>query len=345
MKKTIRNYEKPVIAITMGDPAGIGPEVCIKALASGKIGFCHPVIVGSGDVLEHLINLLRMNLSTNTIENVEETEFKNSVVNVLDVGRIQINKLMSGKTSAMCGVASINYVREAVTLAGNGKADAIVTAPINKEAVHKAGLKYRGHTELLSEIFNTRVVMIFVRGNLAIAIVTRHIPISQVSRAITKKGVVETIRIIYENRKLLGIVEPSFAILSLNPHGGEGGVLGEDEKKKIIPAIREAGKLGIKVEGPFPADGFFGLKREKDFDIIIAMYHDQGLIPYKSRAFGHGVNVTLGLPIIRTSVDHGTAYDIAGKGVANPSGLIAAIRFASLMAKRRAQYKTRLMWR
>ncbi len=328
---------RPVIAIAMGDAAGIGPEVCIKAVASGRVDFCRPIIVGAGNVLRNLVDLFNLSPSINTIKNVEEAKFDNMAIDVLDVGGIQLNKLIPGKGSAMCGLASINCVKEAVNLAVNGKVDAIVTAPINKEAVHMAKLKYRGHTELLSEIFHTGAVMIFVRGNLHIAVVTRHIPISQVPSAITKKLIVETIRIIYENRKLLGLAEPSFAVLSLNPHAGEGGILGEDEKKKIIPAIQEAVKSDIKVEGPFAADGFFGAKREKGFDIIIAMYHDQGLVPYKTRAFGRGVNVTLGLPIIRTSVDHGTAYDIAGKGVANASGLIEAMRFASLMVKRRSR--------
>ncbi len=326
---------KPVIAVTMGDPAGIGPEVCIKAVAGGKAGFCHPVIVGAGNVLENLIRVIELNIGINTIKNVRDARFKRKQPDILDVGGVQLNKLVPGKISAMCGLASINYVRQAVALAVDGKVDAIVTAPINKTAVHRAKLEYKGHTELLSEIFRTQVVMIFVSRNLRIAVVTRHLPIRHVSRAITKERILDTIRIIYENRRLLGFADPSFAILSLNPHAGEGGILGEDEKKKIMPAIKEAKESGIRAEGPFPADGFFGAKKEKDFDIIVAMYHDQGLIPYKMKAFGHGVNVTLGLPIIRTSVDHGTAFDIAGKGAANPSGLIEAMRLASLMVRRK----------
>jgi 4-hydroxythreonine-4-phosphate dehydrogenase len=211
--------------------------------------------------------------------------------------------------------------------------------------------------------------MMFAAGNLRLALVTRHLPISLVSRAITKKRILETFRIIHNATDVLGFSEPSIAVLSLNPHRGEGGILGNDEKRKIVPAIESARKSGIKVEGPFPADGFFGSGAHQPFDVIVAMYHDQGLIPYKMMAFGRGVNVTLGLPIIRTSVDHGTAYDIAGRGIANEfgrgvnvtlglpiirtsvdhgtaydiagrgianeRGMVEAIRFASLVARRK----------
>jgi len=327
---------KPVIAVTMGDAAGIGPEVCLKAVASGKMDFCQPVIIGSRDVLENLAAVLKLRTSINTVKNVEEIKLKRGVANLLDIGGIQSNKLIPGRTSAICGRASVNYIRKASALAANNLVDAIVTAPISKQAMHRAGLKYTGHTELLADIFRVKkIVMIFARGNLHIAIVTRHIPISEVSRSITKKGIIDTINVIYADRKLLGLSKPSFAVLSLNPHAGEGGILGKDEQKTIIPAIKKAAGDGIKVAGPFPADGFFGTKREKNFNVVIAMYHDQGLIPYKMAAFGCGVNVTLGLPIIRTSVDHGTAFDIAGKGIADPSGLTEAMRLAALMAGRK----------
>ena len=286
-------------------------------------------------MLDKLISLLNLKLTLNTIRGVEEAKFKRGTVNILDCGGIQTKKLLHGKTCAMCGAASIKYVREAAALARVGKVDAIVTAPLNKEAVKKAKLTYTGHTELLAEIFQTRVVMMFVAGNLRVAVVTRHLPINQVARSISEKKVLDTIRIIYRARNDLGVKEPSFAVLSLNPHGGERGIMGNDEEKKIIPAIRKAQRLGISAKGPFPSDGFFGSGKQKHFDIVIAMYHDQGLIPYKMAAFGRGVNVTVGLPIIRTSVDHGTAYDIAGRGIANERGMIGAIRFASLMAKRR----------
>ena len=332
---------KPVVAITMGDPAGIGPEVCVKAIAGKKPDFCRPVIIGAVNVLKDMRDSLKMSLRINTIKNIDEANFKRGNLNVLNAGGVRLNKLVLGKTSAMCGLASIKYVREAVSLAANGEVDAIVTAPINKTAISLAKLRYSGHTELLSEIFRTEAVMIFMSRNLRIAIVTRHVPISHLSKAVTKKKIVETIRIIYENRMLLGFAQPSFAVLSLNPHAGEGGIFGKDEEKKIIPAIRTAVKSGIKVKGPFPADGFFGAKKEKDFDIIVAMYHDQGLIPFKMVSFGNGVNVTLGLPIIRTSVDHGTAFDIAGSGAADPSGLIEAMRLAGTMVKRKHSLLTK----
>lgn len=326
---------KPIIAITMGDAAGIGPEICLKAVSSEKLNFCYPIIIGAACVFQKLIPTLNLKLTVNIMRDMRETKFKRGVINILDCGGIQIKKLLHGKTCAMCGLASINYVGTAAALALDGKADAIVTAPLNKAAVRKAKLTYTGHTELLAEIFKTRAVMMFVAGNLRIAVVTRHLPINQVSRSITGKKLLDTIRIIYEARNDLGLENPSIALLSLNPHGGEEGIIGNDEEKKIIPAIHKAQRLGINVNGPFPSDGFFGSGKQKRFDIVIAMYHDQGLIPYKMIAFGHGVNVTLGLPIIRTSVDHGTAYDIAGRGIASEKSMIEAIRFAVLMAKRK----------
>jgi 4-hydroxythreonine-4-phosphate dehydrogenase len=321
----------------MGDAAGIGPEVCLKAIASGRLCTYSPIVIGAVNVLRKTMQSLKLKMSLAPIKSVDEADFKKGTLNVLDSKGIQLNKLLPGKVSAMCGQASANYVRIAARLAANGKVDAITTAPLSKEAVHAAGLKYNGHTELLSEIFRTKVVMMFIAGNLRMALVTRHLPISQVSRAITKSGILETFRIIHNATNLLGLSEPSIAVLSLNPHRGEGGILGNDEERKIVPAIKAARKSGIKVEGPFPADGFFGSGAHPSFDVIVAMYHDQGLIPYKMTAFGRGVNVTLGLPIIRTSVDHGTAYDIAGRGIANERGMIEALRFASLMVKRKRQ--------
>lgn len=326
---------KPVIAITMGDAAGIGPEVCLKAIASARLSNCSPIVIGAANVLRRAMHSLRLKMSLVPIKSVDQAQFQIETLNVLDSGGIQLNKLVPGKVSAMCGRASVNYVRIAARLAADGKVHAITTGPLSKEAVYAAGLRYNGHTELLSEIFRARVVMMFAAGNLRLALVTRHLPISLVSRAITKKGILETFRIIHNATDVLGFSEPSIAVLSLNPHRGEGGIFGNDEKRKIMPAIESARKSGIKVEGPFPADGFFGSRGQKRFDVIVAMYHDQGLIPYKMMAFGRGVNVTLGLPIIRTSVDHGTAYDIAGRGIANERGMVEAIRFASLMARRK----------
>ncbi len=322
----------------MGDAAGIGPEVCLKAIASGKLCSCRPIVIGAANVLRKTMQSLRLKMSLVPIKSVDEANFKKETLNVLDPKGIQLNKLLPGKVSAMCGQASANYVRIAARLAADGKVDAITTAPLSKEAVHAAGLKYNGHTELLSEIFRTKVVMMFIAGNLRLALVTRHLPISRVSRAITKSRILETLRIIHNATNVHSLSEPSIAVLSLNPHSGEGGILGNDEERKIVPAIEAAHKSGIKVEGPFPADGFFGSGRQKSFDVIVAMYHDQGLIPYKMTAFCRGVNVTLGLPIIRTSVDHGTAYDIAGRGIANERGMVEALRFASLMARRKRQF-------
>ena len=224
---------KPVVAITMGDPAGIGPEICLKAAASGKLSFCNLVIVGSGEVLENSMGLSGNKMIVNAINCVEEAKFKRGIVNVLEAGDISLDKFVPGRPSSMCGLASIDYVREAVRLAVDGEVSAIVTAPINKQALHMAKLCWTGHTELLADIFRAEVVMIFIGGNLRIAVVTRHIPISQVAEKVTKKRILKTIEIIHANRRFLGITDPSFAVLSLNPHAGEGGSIGRDEGMKV----------------------------------------------------------------------------------------------------------------
>ncbi len=328
---------KPAVAITMGDAAGIGPEILAKAYASSKLsGLCRPFLIGSADVLEEAVKSLRLPLLVNAIENLRDGEGKAGIIDVVDLKNIRLSALKKGRASVMCGRASIDYVRKAAGLALSGEVDAVVTCPINKEAVLRAGF-CGGHTELLSKLTHTsKFAMMLTAGRIRVVLLTRHVPIKSVGRLVTKKRILETVKLIESSAADFGLVRSAIAVLGLNPHCGDGGLSGREEREEIIPAIRRARESGIMAEGPFSADGFFGSGTWKNYDFILAMYHDQGLIPFKMQTFGLGVNITLGLPIVRTSVDHGTGYDIVGKGKASEKSLIEAVRMASEVVRRRA---------
>jgi 4-hydroxythreonine-4-phosphate dehydrogenase len=234
----------------------------------------------------------------------------------------------------------VKYIEEAVRWATIGKLDAITTCPINKHAMNAAGYSFPGHTELLAHLVGaSSVAMMFLGSKWKIVLVTTHLPLKDVSKRITANRILSILRLTDEGmKKYFGIPRPQIAILGLNPHCGEGGLIGEEEKREILPAIAEAKSLGMDVEGPFPADSFFNLSGRYSFDVVVSMYHDQGLIPIKMLDFKEAVNFTLGLPFIRTSVDHGTAYDIAGKGLADPTNLVKAILTASNLSKLKSNY-------
>jgi 4-hydroxythreonine-4-phosphate dehydrogenase len=247
-----------------------------------------------------------------------------------------VPKLKIGHVSTEAGRASIKYVERAIDLAMDGKVDAIATAPINKESVRKAGYRFSGHTELLAQRTKAKhYAMMFLSDSIRIMLVTTHIPLSHVPKELDKKKIVDKIKLAdSELKKLLGKA-PKIGVAGLNPHAGEGGIFGSEEARIIKPAVEEAKKLGIDVKGPISADAIFYLANIGMFDIVIAMYHDQGLIPLKLLSFNRSVNVTVGLPIIRTSVDHGTGFDIAGKGWANPGSMVQAIKVAAIMAQKK----------
>jgi 4-hydroxythreonine-4-phosphate dehydrogenase len=247
--------------------------------------------------------------------------------------------LRFGKPDRACGLAMVRYVEEAVRWVRDRKLDALTTCPINKQAIREAGYPFPGHTELLAHLARaSAVAMMFVGSKWKIVLVTTHLPLHQVAQSITKDRVLSTIRLTAEGLgKYFGIPRPRIAVLGLNPHSGEEGVLGDEERREIIPALKKAKSRGIDVEGPFPADSFFNLS-DSSFDAVVAMYHDQGLIPIKMLDFQRAINFTLGLPFIRTSVGHGTAYDIAGKGLADPNNLINAILLASNLSKLKKKY-------
>jgi len=336
MAKEIKD-PRPLIAVTMGDPAGIGPEICIKALSLLEIQrICRPVIIGDSKVIKNATKFSKTSpLVLNEIKRLDEGKYVGQYLNILDLDNVNASKLKIGKVSIEAGRAAIKYVEKAIDLTLAGKADAIVTAPINKEAVNKAGYSFKGHTELLAKRTGAKhASMMFLSDSIRVILVTTHIPLSQVPKELDKKKIVDTIKLADKSiEKLLG-KKPRIAVAGLNPHAGENGILGSEEQKIIGPAVEEARKLGINVKGPISPDAVFYLANVGMYDIVVGMYHDQGLIPLKLLAFNRSVNVTVGLPIIRTSVDHGTGFDIAGKGWADPRSLIQAIKIAVMMAQK-----------
>ncbi|MFA5103640.1 MAG: 4-hydroxythreonine-4-phosphate dehydrogenase PdxA [Candidatus Margulisiibacteriota bacterium] len=329
---------RPIVAVTMGDPAGIGPEVIIKALSLAELSrLSRPVVIGDARVMKNAMKYSKTSpVVLKEIKRLDEGDFRTGIINILDMDNVDVPKLKIGKVSVEAGRAAVKYIERAIDLAMDKKVDAIATAPINKEAINKAGFRFDGHTELLAKRTGAKnSAMMFLSDSIRVMLVTTHIPLSQVAKEIDKKKVLNIIKLAdKELTELLG-KRPRIGVAGLNPHAGESGIFGAEEEKIISPAVEEAKKLGINVKGPISADAIFYLANLNMFDIVVAMYHDQGLIPIKLLSFNKSVNVTVGLPIIRTSVDHGTGFDIAGKGWANPSSMIQAIKVAAMMAMKK----------
>jgi 4-hydroxythreonine-4-phosphate dehydrogenase len=326
----------PVIGITMGDPSGIGPEIILKALQEkGVTSVCRPVIIGDKNILER--ESFRLGLPS-IFDSVPSPHPARVVSEFIEISNLNPSEIAYGKPSAAGGKAMAACIIKAVDMARSGKIDAIVTAPINKMALHDAGYTYPGHTEMLAELTGTKdVVMMLAGDKLRVVLVTIHCAYADVPKLLTIEKILTTIAITHESlQKILSGKKPRLAVAGLNPHAGEGGLFGAEEKNLIAPAVEKACLLGIDAVGPAPSDTLFYYAARGRYDAVVCMYHDQGLIPLKLLHFDTGVNVTLGLPVIRTSVDHGTAYDIAGKGIASPASLISAIKMAVQMALGRA---------
>jgi len=326
--------KKPLIAITMGDPAGIGPEIIAKVFDTGEI-FSHsrPVIFGHAGVMKKIVEDLHLSVSIRSLDTIAGADPAPGKVDVVSIGNVDLASHAWGIPTAASGKAVVDYIRLATELALQHKVDAIVTAPINKEMMNAAGYEFSGHTELLAHLTDTtNYGMLFVGGGLKLILATIHHALKDVPRLITKDRVLRTIRLANIAMKEFGIERPRIGVAALNPHASEGGLFGHEELNEILPAVIEARGEGIDASDPVPADTLFYKARNDHYDIVVAMYHDQGLAPLKMLAFGNAVNVTVGLPIIRTSVDHGTAYDIAGKGCADPASLLAAVKLAAQMA-------------
>jgi len=352
------------LAITMGDPGGVGPEIIIKALNSSEVrNHCYPLVIGDAHIMEEALSLLKLPIRLRIIKSPSESKPAKGTIELINIeetrkislkathkemnvippspplgkggrGDFQIKKFIKNKPTAEGGRACVSYIKKAVELVLNKQVDGIVTAPISKEALKRAGFTWPGHTEMLADLTNTKdYAMMLIGEPLRVILVTIHTALKNVPDLITKQRLLNTIRLAKKACDMLEIKNPRIAIAGLNPHAGEKGIFGDEEIKKIIPAVKDATKEGIPVSGPYPPDTVFYKAFKGEIDIVVCMYHDQGLIPLKMIAFDKGVNVTVGLPFIRTSPDHGTAYDIAWKGVANPLSMIEAIKVAVKLRK------------
>lgn len=323
------------IGITMGDPCGIGPEVALRAIAQARVRrLARFVLLGGASVFRTVARRWRMDISAvPTLRTVPRDGFRRTC-SIINVCPTRSSLAFRGEATAQGGRASARCILRAVELAQSGVLDAIVTAPINKLAIRKAGYHWPGHTEMLADQTGTqKPVMMMVGGGLRVALVTTHAAIRELPRMITRRNVLQTIEIANRSlKRCFNLPVPRLAVCGLNPHAGEAGRFGNEEATRISPAIADACGRGIKCSGPYPADVVFGQALKGRFDAVVAMYHDQANIPVKLLAFESGVNVTLGLPIIRTSPDHGTAYDIVRDGTADPGSMIAAIKLAAKMA-------------
>lgn len=326
---------RPLIAITMGDPCGIGPEIIVRALLNSAVhSCCSPIVLGDRRALERAIALLGANLKLITLLDDELPEkIPAGSVFLKEITTLADADMVYGQPTSAAGDAAFLYITAAASLCMNGTVAAMVTAPINKAAMNRAGHNYPGHTELLAELTGTEEFVMMLAGTrLRVALVTIHEAISAVPELITYAKVLSTIMTTHRDVARFFCQNPRIAVLSLNPHAGEGEMFGDHESRVILPAIDEARRRGINATGPHSADTLFHFAARGEYDAVVCMYHDQGLIPLKLLHFDDGVNITLGLPIIRTSVDHGTAYNIAGKGIASAESLRAAILTAAKMA-------------
>ncbi len=332
------NQDRPVLAITLGDPAGIGPEVVLKALQHDSIyQQCRPLIVGDRRILERAANWIGgQTLNYAVISDPQAGHYQMGTVTLLELGNADPSACPVGQISAAAGRAAVEYVFQACDLALAGAVDAIVTAPLNKDAMNRAGFTYAGHTELLQDRTGAeRVSMLLTGPTLRVVHVSTHVALSEAIRRVTQARIEAVIDLAQVSCTSLGIAAPRIAVCGLNPHASEDGLFGDEEQREIKPAIAAARARGLNVSDPQPPDTVFLRASKGEWDIVVAMYHDQGHIPMKLLAFDTGVNVTLGLPIIRTSVDHGTAFDIAGTGQAREHSLIEAIGVAVQMVRAR----------
>ena len=336
----------PVLAITMGDPASIGPEIGVKALLQEKIhAICRPLLVGDAAVFQQIIDKLQLKAKLNPVHNVADAKFEIGTIDIYDLNITDISKLEFGKIDAMCGEASFQAVKKAIELAMAGEVDGTVTGPINKKSINEAGHHYAGHTEIYAHYTGTKkYAMLLGEDHINVIHVSTHVSLRQACDLVKKERIIQVIELIVDGLKRLGKTNLKIGVAGLNPHSGDNGLFGTEDMEEIMPAVEEAKKLGYDVEGPVPPDTLFAKAATGAYGGVVAMYHDQGHIPFKLAGFKwnaekqqmdsvKGVNITLGLPIIRTSVDHGTAFEIAGKGIASADAMVLAIESAVQLAK------------
>ena len=321
------------IAIPMGDPAGVGSEIVVKTAVSKEIlDLCDLVVIGDKNILEKAIEICQVNLKIYTIKNVEEGKYEKGILNVIDLENVDMNTLEYGQVQGMCGKAAFEYIKKCVELAMEHKVDAIATTPINKESLKAGNINYIGHTEILGDLSNSRdPLTMFEVDNMRVFFLTRHMSLRRACDAITKERVLEYIERCTKALKQLG-VSGKMAVAGLNPHSGEHGLFGDEEVKEITPAIEEAQKLGYDVVGPVGADSVFHQALQGRYAAVLSLYHDQGHIATKTYDFERTIAITLDMPFLRTSVDHGTAFDIAGKGIVSAVSMIEAVKLAAKYA-------------
>lgn len=336
---------KPILAITMGDPAGIGPEIIVKALQEkATYDKCKPVVTGDAAVMEWAVRQLDAPLRVNPINNVNEAHFEYGTIDVIDLHCVDMQTFVPGVVAPQCGNAAFVSIVKAIELAMADEVDGTVTAPLNKEALHKGGHNFDGHTEIYAHYTNTRkYAMLLADEFLRVIHVSTHVSLREACDRVKRNRIIEVTELIDDACRQFGISEPRIGIAGLNPHASDNGLFGWEEEREIIPAVNELKQRGFNVDGPVPPDTLFAKARCGKYDGCVAMYHDQGHIPFKVVGFNwnketgkmdsaQGVNITLGLPIIRVSVDHGTAFDVAGKGIASPSAMLLSIDYATRMA-------------
>jgi len=339
--------EKPIVGISVGDPAGIGPEIAIKALWMRNVfEICKPLIVAESIMIKREMEIAQIDLKINSISKPEDGKYRYGVIDLIDMKNINGNSIQHKTISPECGKASFEYIRKVIDLALSKEIDAVVTGPIHKESINRAGINYAGHTEMFAHFTGSKnYAMMLIHENFRVIHVSTHESLRKACDSVKKDRVYQVINLGNETLKRIGIKYPKIGVAGLNPHAGEDGLFGDEEIKEIKPAIDTAKKIGIDVEGPIAPDTVFSKMQGKKYDLVVAMYHDQGHIPTKVLGFKYdektntwgsvsGINVTCGLPIIRASVDHGTAFGKAGEGRANPESMIQAIEFASRIAKK-----------
>jgi len=329
------NSYRPLLAITMGDPAGAGPEIVVKSLALPEIHqLCRGLVIGDAAAMKAASDIVGIPMRINAVEGPDGMQDDPEVLNVLDQKTVDLDKLVRGRVDAAAGRAAYLAIEKGTLLTIAGETEAIVTAPLNKDALNQAGYHFPGHTQILAHLCGASdAVMMLTADELRIVHVSTHVSLREACDRVTKERVLEVMQLGAEAARKMGVENPRIVVPGLNPHSGEGGLFGDEEEKHIIPAIEAAIEMGLNVRGPLPPDTAFLRAYRGEFDLVVAMYHDQGHIPIKMVGFEKGVNVTLGLPIIRTSVDHGTVFGKAGKGTANPISMVEAIKLAAVMCR------------
>ncbi len=345
-QKDPRDKFRPILGISVGDPGGIGPEVTAKALALQEIySLCRPMVISDTGVMEEALRITGLRLRINPISSPDQGMYQWGTLDVLHIPNMPKSKIRYGSISSEQGEASFQYVQKLIQLATAGQIHGTVTGPIHKEAINAAGHHFAGHTEIFAHMTSTKdYAMMLAHGAFRVVHVSTHVSLKEACERVKKERILKVIDLSHEVLNRLGIDPPRIAVAALNPHAGEAGLFGNEEQQEIIPAVEEARKRGILVDGPIPADTVFSKMMGHMYDLVVVMYHDQGHIPVKLMGFRYdektgtwsevsGVNITLGLPIVRVSVDHGTAFGKAGKGLANAGSMIDALRMAAILSR------------